>query len=271
MGSSRVMDAILSPLTYEEAQSQDYITGQRVIQDMGTCNFTRLMLGPAKARSFMPMFLFLVVFFNVISCLCLPLSVCTRMLWYILFPIVLFWSLYNVSPMCWPMVPPRFVHDLYGEVSALMPTEFGVPRYLVKPECTVDGRLSDGSYDPACFNSCSEAPFLFKSWQDTLTWWICEISTDACEEAGRQATSFGIFQDMASSADYYASVIDYATKNPELVQAHRLCAVLSTYNLIWVALVLGIACYLLPSICMAVLDILTGCLILIMETYNTPI
>jgi hypothetical protein len=271
MGGERFVQTLLSPIPYEDAQTQDLITGQRVLQDLGMCNFTRLTLGPVHPRSFLPMFLFLVALFTAVSHTCLPLSFCSYLLWYLLFPVALFWSMYNVSPLCWPMIPPRFVHDVHMEVNALIPTQVVAPRYLVRPHCTVEGKLSDGTYDAACFASCSEPPYLFKSWQDTLIWWVCEASTSTCQRAGQlllRASSS--FRDLASSADYYAAVLQHAYMNPELVQAHRLCALLSTYNLIFLLLAIGIACYLLPSVLLAILDILAGCLLLIMETYNTP-
>ena len=166
------------------------------------------------------------------------------------------------------MIPPRFIHDIHTEISRLIPTDLAVPRYLVRPHCSVDGRLSDGTYDPACFTSCSAPPFHFKSWQDTLVWWVCEASTSACVQAGDYASSLGSFQDLASSADYYASVIEYAYRDPELVHAHRICAMLSIYNIVFIVLGVAIACYVLPSVLLAVIDIFAGCFILIMETYN---
>jgi hypothetical protein len=268
LGGERIMDAFLSPMPYENAQDQDLITGQRLMQDMGVCNFTRLTLGPSKPRSFLPMFLFLVILFTLVSYMCMPFSFCSSLLWYLLFPVILFWAMYNVSPLCWPMIPPRFVRDVHTEINNLLPTQIAVPRYLVRPHCTVDGRLSDGTYDPACFTSCADPPFLFKSWQDTLIWWICEASTTACVQAGDYALSMGSFQDLASSADYYASVIDFAYKDPELVQAHRMCAMLSLYNVIFLLMGICIGCYLLPSLLLAVIDIFAGCVILILETYN---
>ena len=122
------------------------------------------------------MFLFLVLVFTLVSYTCLPLSFCTTLMWTLLFPIVLFWAMYNVSPLCWPMVPPRFVHDVRMEIDALIPTEVAVPRYLVQPHCTVAGKLSDGTYDPTCFLSCSEPPFLFKSWQVRCPFLLCLFS-----------------------------------------------------------------------------------------------
>ena len=270
MGQERVMNAILSPIPYEESEQYDYLTGQRILQDFGTCNFTRLTFGPSKQRNFLAMFCFLVFMFSMISFMCLPFSLCSWILWSILFPIVLFWSLYNISPLCWPMIPPRFVADLHEQVSNLFPTTLAVPRYLVKPHCTVDGKLSDGTYDPRCFSSCSDPPFLFVSWQDSFIWWICEASTSTCMHIGNQSSSISFFQDLASSATYYADVINYAYKDPELVQAHRLCAFLTMYNVVFLGLAVGISCYLIPSVLMSINEIFCGCVLLVFESYNVP-
>ena len=270
IGGNRILDSILSPMSYGEAQEGDYITGQRILQDMGSCNFTRLTFGPQKQRNFLAMLCFLIVLFHVISYFCLPFSFCTWMLWYLLFPVVLFWSLYNISPLCWPMIPPHFVQDLNTEINGLLPTDIQVPRYLVKPQCTVDGRLSDGTYDPACFGSCADPPFLFTSWQDTLIWWVCEASTSSCMDVGRYLSQWDLFQDLSSSADYYGSVIRFSYRDPELVQAHRLCAILSSYNLVFLLLICGLCCYVLPSVLLTVIDVFAGCMLLVLDTYNVP-
>jgi hypothetical protein len=185
-GPNRLVDAFLSPIPHDEAERNDLLTGSRLLQDMGVCNFTRLTQGPVKLRSFMPMFLFLLVLFTVVSYTCMPLSVCTSLLWLFLFPVVLFWAMYNVSPLCWPMIPPRFVYDVHQELNALIPTQVTVPRYLVRPRCTVAGKLSDGTYDPTCFLSCSEPPFLFKSWQvaSLCVWFVSCIFLMKGDAAG---------------------------------------------------------------------------------------
>ena len=270
MGGNRVMDAVLSPMSYQEAEQNDYVTGQRILQDMGTCNFTRLTLGPEKQRNFLAILVFLVCLFTIISYACIPCSFCGTILWYLLFPIVLLWSLYNISPLCWPMIPPRLISDVNAEITTFLPDQLTVPKYLVEPRCTVDGRLSDGTYDPSCFISCTEPPFLFKSWQDTLTWWLCEASTSTCRKAGASLENWTFFNDLVSSADYYADVIQYSYKDPSLVQAHRLCAFLSLYNVVFLVVILLFSCYVIPLAFSAFLEIFSGSLLLVLEIYNMP-
>ena len=270
MGGDRVLGAVFSPLTYNEAVRNDYITGQRLLQDMGTCNFTQLTFGPAKPRDFLVIFCAVACAFAIVSYACIPCSCGASLLWYILFPVVLFWCLYNISPLCWPMIPPRLVHDLNTQVSTLIPQQFAVPRYLVRPQCTVSGLLSDGTYDPSCFIRCADAPFLFKSWQDTLAWWLCEASTDGCLQVGQTLDGWQFFQDLVSSTQYYADVIRFSYRDPELVQAHRLCAVFTMYNMVLLGLVIALGCYLAPSVLLALMDVFTGCMVLVWEAYNLP-
>jgi hypothetical protein len=157
---------------------------------------------------------------------------------------------------------------MYLEVTYFLPQELKVPKFLVKPHCTLQGRLVDGSYDPSCFTSCSDPPFLFVSWQDSLMWWVCEISTDYCVQVGEYAKSFGsFFKDITSSSDYFASVISFSSHDPEFVQAHRLCAFFSFYQVIFLMLSILISCYLVPTLVVAVIEIFMGCVVLLMDTY----
>ena len=200
--------------------------------------------------------------------MCMPCSCCQWMVWYSLFPIFFFWAMYNTSPLCWPMIPTTFVHDMFMEVGFYLPQDIRIPKFLVKPHCTLDGKLADGSYDPLCFSSCSDPPFLFVSWQDSMMWWICEISTEKCTELGKYLSTFGsLFSDMVSSSEYYASVINFSSKDPEFVQAHRLCAFVSFYHIIFLMITIIITCYLIPTIIMGIIEVFMGCVVLLMDSY----
>ena len=90
-------------------------------------------------------------------------------------------------------------------------------------------------------------------------------------QVGNYASQYGsFFNDLVSSSDYYAQVIQFAYKDPELVQAHRLCAILSLYNIMFLLLIIGLCCYVLPSVLMAVIDLLAACMLLVLDTYNVP-
>lgn len=267
-GGERLLNALLSPMDNAEAIEGDFITGKRILHDMGSCNHTQITLGDGKQRNFFFMFTAMVMIVYMISTVCMPLSCCQWALWIFIFPMFFFWAMYNTSPLCWPMVPTSLVHDMYLEVTYFLPQQLKVPKFLVKPHCTLEGRLEDGSYDPSCFSSCAEPPFLFSSWQDSLMWWVCEISTEQCVIIGDFVKVLGpFFADMSSSSDYYASVINYSSNDAEFVQAHRLCAFFSLYQILFFMLSILISCYLIPTIFVAILEVFMGCVILLMETY----
>ena len=268
-GGEQILDALLSPMDYQTAVEGDFITGKRILHDMGSCNYTQITLGGQKQRSFFIIFMGMALLFQLLSVMCIPLSCCQYAMWYFIFPILFFWAMYNTSPLCWPMIPTTFVHDMYLEITYFLPQDLKVPKFLVKPFCTLDGKLEDGSYDPSCFSSCSDPPFLFVSWQDSIIWWICEASTEQCVKWGDfMSSTFGpLFNDMASSSDYYASVIGYTSNDPEFVQAHRMCAFFSLYQVIFLLLSIVIGCYLIPSILLGIVEIFMGCGVLLLDAY----
>jgi len=89
-------------------------------------------------------------------------------------------------------------------------------------------------------------------------------------DVGRYLSQWDLFQDLSSSADYYGSVIRFSYRDPELVQAHRLCAILSSYNLVFLLLICGLCCYVLPSVLLTLIDVFAGCMLLVLDTYNVP-
>ena len=185
----RAMDALFSTISYDEALANNYITGRRFIKEISFCNYTTLTFGTMRVNKLLPLLLVLLLFFHVFSMLFSPNIFVTWALWVFVFPCVLLWAAYNISPLCWPMLPPRLPHDVASEIVSLIPNSFEIPAFLVKSGCTTRGYLSDDTFDPACFKSCEHEPFYFISWQDALAWWLCEIHTNGCRELGRRVTS----------------------------------------------------------------------------------
>jgi hypothetical protein len=72
---------------------------------------------------------------------------------------------------------------------------------------------------------------------------------------------------MVSSSDYYASVINYSSNDTEFVQAHRLCAFFSFYQVIFLMITIVITCYLIPTIIMGIVEVFMGCVVLLMYSY----
>ena len=194
-------------------------------------------------------------------------SALSRVVWYGLFPAAVFWAAYGVSPMCWPMIPPRFPHDVVVELAQLLPVNgsvWALPAYLVREECDLFGRrIGEGLYDPTCFRTCDEEPFLFKSWQDTAAWWLCDFSVGTCTYAAGLATRWSALSDFVSSATYFSQEVLIRS---ELASAFRTCAAFTSFYLI---LTLGIGLFILaalPSVLLFVLDLVSATLVLLAQS-----
>jgi hypothetical protein len=208
----------------------------------------------------------LVFFFYVFSLLFSPNTFVTWALWLFVFPCVLLWAAYNLSPLCWPMMPPRLPHDIASEIKSLIPDSFEIPAYLVQPNCTVRGLLSDGSFDPGCFKACDKDPFYFVSWQDAAAWWLCEIHSDTCRDLGRKLTSrWSALQDMTSSLEYYADVMDFASFDSDFMHAHRVCAVFALYHVVFAVMAAVFVVLVAPATLMAITQIFGAAFQLIVE------
>lgn len=262
---TQILDAVLSDIPYNETVSKNYFTGRRVLTELSTCNYTALTFGShGHSRALLPWLIFLTGFFLVLTSLCSPSLMITWFAWIILFPMVLFWAVYNISPLCWPMIPPKFPHDLASEFTSLVPTSIEIPTFLVDKNCSVRGILSDGTYDQQCFKQCGQDPFLMLSWQDPAAWWLCDIiSTDLCLSAGRSASTWGVLQDFVSSTVYYSDVISFGSTDSDFVGAHRLCAFFMSYELVFAFMALVMVIFILPSVLQAIIEIFSGALILL--------
>ena len=266
---TQIMDAILSDIPYNETISNNYFTGRRFLREISTCNYTALTFGSHQQRALLPWLIFLLILFVAITTLCSPSLMITWFMWIFIFPAVLFWAVYNISPLCWPMIPPKFPHDVAAEFTTLIPESIEIPTFLVDRTCSVRGLLSDGTYDSRCFKQCSKDPFLMLSWQDPAAWWLCDIiSTDACLFAGKSASTWGVFQDFTSSTSYYAEVIAFGSKDNDFVGAHRLCAFFMSYELVFAFMALVMVIFILPSIIQTIVEIFSGAVILLMYASN---
>jgi hypothetical protein len=266
---TQIMDAILSDIPYNETVSKNYFTGRRFLHEISTCNYTALTFGSHQQRALLPWLIFLMILFITITTFCSPSLMITWFVWIFLFPVVLFWAVYNISPLCWPMIPPKFPRDVAAEFTALVPESIEIPTFLVEKTCSVRGLLSDGTYDSRCFKQCSQDPFLMLSWQDPAAWWLCDIiSTDACLFAGKSASTWGVLQDFTSSTVYYAEVIAFGSSDKDFLGAHRLCAFFMSYELVFALMVLLMVVFILPSVVEVIVEIFSGAVILLMYASN---
>lgn len=262
--------------------------GRSMWSDMATCNFTALTLGTRtsvhRARGMTLLYLIaatgLVCVF--LTAFVLP-SALSRVVWYVLFPAAVFWAAYGVSPLCWPMIPPRFPHDVVVDLSQLLPfganttSGWTLPAYLVHEDCDLYGRRmllpsldanegesgSVGPYDPTCFRACDAEPFLFKSWQDTAAWWLCDFSVGACAYAGGLAARWSPLSDFASSAAYFG---DAVLRQPELAAAFRTCAAFTSFYLIFSAAVALFVLAALPAVLAVLIELVSATLVLLAQT-----
>lgn len=249
-----------------------YITGRRLFGELGTCNYTTLTFAKPAQGGLIYIIAAVAVLFAVASCLCTPQGVCFGwLLWAILFPMVVMWTAYGVSPLCFPMLPPQFPRDIATGIERLLPSQrMEIPRFLVAEDCTVRGRLSDGTFDTRCFKQCSAAPFYMIGWQDTLAWWLCDLSPHLARAASDVLTG-SWFQDFASSAAYYADVIEFGDVDPEFVAAHRLCAFLASHTLVFGALAGAIAVIVLPTIVVAIAEVFAASVALLFSASGAQI
>jgi hypothetical protein len=254
-----------------------YITGRYLLSELSHCNYTTLTMGTAASlnsaagMSLLYLTACTVLVFCALTTLCLPSGVCTMFAWTVLFPMALFWVTYGVSPLCWPMIPPRMPHDVAVEIAAMIPTSFEIPRFLVHEDCTVRGVLSDGTVDTTqrCFKQCTHPPFQMVSWQDPLAWILCDASTAFCVEVARMADRWGVLNDFVSSTVYYAEVIRFESDDPDFASAHRLCAFFMSYQLCFAGAGLVCAVLALPYVITTIAEVFAGAIVLLMQAYSS--
>ena len=262
----RIVDAIV---TRDDTRE---FTGRRLIQELSTCNYTELTFGTRasvnRARGMSLLYIFAATFiaFTVFATFFVPQGFATHLAWFSLFPMLVFWAAYGIAPTCWPMVPPRFAHDLSLEVGSIVPASLEIPRFLVDARCDVRGNLLlDGSYDPACFKSCRDAPFLFKSWQDPAAWWMCELSSTLCAQAADTAARWPFLSDFVSSAAFFGDVVSFAARDPDYTAAFRTCAFFASGELLFSIALAALIVLMLPSLLVALFEIFGAALVMLSQ------
>jgi hypothetical protein len=262
----RIVDAVV---TRDETR---LLSGRRLLKELSTCNYTELTFGTRAsvnvARGMTLLYICMGTFGAVwlfTTCF-IPGGCATYLIWASLFPMLVFWAAYGIAPTCWPMVPPRFAHDLSREVGALVPSSMEIPRFLVESQCDVRGNLLlDGSYDPACFKTCTAEPFLFKSWQDSAAWWACDLSPTLCAQASETAQRWGFLSDFVSSTAFFGEVVAFALQDPDYTAAFRTCAFFASAELL---LSIALAFFLLlifPSVLVTVFEIFGAALVMLSQ------
>jgi hypothetical protein len=274
----RFIDSIFSNISYEEAVDANYFTGNRFLTEVSTCNYTLLTFGPhynnnnddggGRRRLLLPWLIFLTVIFYIFTSTCSPSIVITLFIWVFIYPTVLFWAVYNVSPLCWPMVPPKLPQDIASEITPFVPKTIQIPPFMINQGCSLD--------EPSCFKQCRQDPFFMLSWQDPAAWWMCDLAgVSSCTWVANYVSNWGVLQDFASSSFYYADVITFASaatssiKDPkDFVGAHRLCAFFMSYELIMAFIMLAVAIFVLPSVIQTIIEIFSAAVVLLTFAAN---
>jgi hypothetical protein len=161
-----------SPRQETGKTNRTYVNAHRLLRELSTCNHTALTLAPPAQGGLIYIVVAVGAVFMIGTCLCSPPTLFAWIIWLGLFPMAVLWTAYGISPLCFPMLPPRLPADLEAGVQRLLPDPLvRIPRFAVSEECTLDGRLSDGAFSHGCFKQCSADPFLMRGWQDALAWW----------------------------------------------------------------------------------------------------
>jgi len=262
-----VLDSLTSDVTYERASSENLLTGTRIIREASTCNYTLMTMGNEENEaSLLQWTLILFAVFFLITTMCCSSTVLSSMMWVIVFPMLLFWIVYSTSPLCWPMIPPKFAKDLASETLSMIPESIKIPYFLIHEDCiTVNEDKLEISKQDECFKSCDADPFYMTSWQDPMAWWTCELSPYACTSLGGWARNWNVMQDFASSADYFAEVMKQKKQDEDFFQAHRLCAALVSYEITVALFVSLTAILVIPSCIEAIVKIFSGALVLLLQ------
>ena len=262
----RIVDAVVT------RDASRRLSGRRLVSELSTCNYTELTFGTRasvnRGRGMSLLYIFAATFLAVslfTTCF-IPQGFATRLVWLLLFPMLVFWAAYGIAPTCWPMVPPRFPRDLAAEIGGFVPASLEIPRFLVDARCDVRGNLLlSGDYDPTCFKSCSDDPFLFKSWQDPAAWWLCELSATLCGQAAAGAERWSFLGDFVSSAAFFGEVVAFGAQDPDYTAAFRTCAFFASAELL-LSIVLALVLILLfPSLLVAVLEIFGAALVMLSQ------
>jgi len=282
----RILKSFSSNISESDAAENNYFTGKRFIADIAKCNYSRLTFGPDPPRSILPWFLILVFIIFMISSCCSSSSVISILLWVIVFPIIFLWSAYNTSPLCFPMIPPSLPHDLISEIKPMIPSRIEIPYFLIKTPCLTYKRVTNKTSSKLipdsskvlmtvkdmnnndCFKKCTDKPFLMKSWQDPLAWWMCEISTSGCHSIASFTEKISFLKDFTSSSYYFEKVIDSGKLDQDFMRAHRFCALFTTHEVIISGIILATLVLIVPSVIQSVFDIFLNAIVLVVHANN---
>eukprot|EP00960_Hanusia_phi_P022541 666943-Hanusia_phi.AAC.10 len=167
-------------------------------------------------------------------------------LWVLYPPVVVYYA-FGVSPLCLPMIPTCLFSDLVDALNFLFPAKLAFPDSLqAYPGCLDFANATNRS---ACIVPCSRYPFEYTSWEPELAWWSCMVSTGACKQAMGYLPSLPLLNKMTSLHRHLAvkaALLDGG--NSDMIIAQSVCATFNLWRLIPVALIVSVTLYFISVI-----------------------
>lgn len=140
---------------------------------------------------------------------------------------------YDYKWTCLPLIPTCIVRDYIDTVSVLLPAQISpIPEALLKPSCT---RLFRRSLfiSPSCLQSCADPPHAFTTWMAPLAWVVAEFGMSDFLRA-EILPAVPILDTAPFALEMEKMAV--ALRDDNNVVLHRVCAVLTAYRLVPIAI-----------------------------------
>ncbi len=136
---------------------------------------------------------------------------------------------YGMAFTCAPLVPTCLVQDMIASIKVVLPMRINWPNALQKvPGCMQNVTMYDQLGPDRCQRSCSDAPFSFKGWEDSLGWMACLASSESCGSWNaslpfpRFADAVARYQPVALNVSFSSSAQEQEAAQ-DVWNAHQFC------------------------------------------------
>jgi hypothetical protein len=196
------------------------------------------------------------------------------------FSLVVLQLCYGYTWTCAPMIPVCAWQDLSETINVLLPLSLEVPDELkrVDRHCLDDtachGDTSDNCLQlqryppPHCLKSCRDQPFDFNSWSNVVAWALAEVGPWAADWASEQAQHVPLFDHKAFTQDIGKSTRALRRSSEDTINAHRVCAMLSSYMLLPYIFILLLVLAFVASLAQALSTQLLPFFLLVCTLFN---
>eukprot|EP00961_Rhodomonas_salina_P300025 3939412-Rhodomonas_salina.3 len=224
-------------LPLETQIEQDLFTLPRILNDFTKCNVERVMLCNTRPRALVPTIAICIVLIWFV-CQLLAMSSGTMVLvMFLILPWVVMWYAYGFSPMCFPMIPTCIMTDTIHALNSTFPSRMEWPALLIHQEnCTLEGvphkQLVDAGRNISnCFKSCASDEFGFRSFEDPVAWFLCDLDVPTCQRFSKWIVSQTSFASRYNETTAYFSKV-LAFGNKHVTVAHRTCGYFTGFYII---------------------------------------